>query len=544
MDDAPDTARTAPSPVPDEQAVRTAEQRLARLNAQAAGVRAELMRLRHDLAQVQQDFNGLRAAQLVEANEQLVLAALHAQAVADTAVSNLDELARSAQRDTLTGTPDRALMLDRLDTAIAQARRRGTHIGVLFVDLDQFKQINDSLGHAVGDAVLQLVARRLELVVRDTDTVSRHGGDEFLVLLPELAQPADAALIAEKILAALAEPAPVADHVLHLSASVGIAVYPEDGIDSHTLITRADAAMYRSKRRGPGGWEFRGTGVPSIGPVPPPAKRREADPQQGLHLRNLREVNEQLVIAAMTSHELEAQVEEVHTRQIKFLAMVAHELRNPLAPIRTAAELLKRARADDPVLARLQVVIERQVAHMSRLVEDLLDGSRVSTGKFRLECSHVDMADIVALAVETCRPLIDRRHQQLTVQQPGGTLPVYGDPVRLAQVLGNLLDNASKYTPERGQITLTATVEGGAIVITVSDNGIGITREALRDVFDLFVQGTRALTAHNRGLGIGLAVVRELVEAHGGTVAAKSAGRDLGSEFTVTLPLAAASPEQ
>jgi len=541
MDDAHVTAGTAPDPTPDEQKVSAAAQRLALLDAQADGVRAELMRLRRDLAQVQQDFNGLRAAQLVEANEQLVLAALHAQAVADTAVSNLDELARTAQRDTLTDTPDRALMLDRLDTAIALARRHGARIGVLFVDLDQFKQINDSFGHAVGDAVLQLVARRLESVVRDTDTVSRHGGDEFLVLLPELVQPSDAALIAEKMLAALAEPAPVAGHVLRLSASIGIAVYPEDGTEAQSLISRADAAMYRSKRRGLGGFEFR-AGVPTTELRPPTAMRRGGAQQQDFHLRDLRDANERLVIAAMTAHELEAQVEEVHSRQIKFLAMVAHELRNPLTPIRTAAELLKRARADDPLLTRLQGVIERQVAHMSRLVEDLLDGSRVSTGKFRLECGHVDMADIVALAAEACRPLMDRRHQKLTVQQPPRPLPVHGDPVRLAQVLGNLLDNASKYTAEHGLITLTLAVEGGAVVTTVSDNGIGITPEALGHVFDLFVQGTRALTVHNRGLGIGLAVVRELVEAHGGSVVARSAGRDLGSEFIVTLPLAATSP--
>jgi signal transduction histidine kinase len=267
------------------------------------------------------------------------------------------------------------------------------------------------------------------------------------------------------------------------------------------------------------------------------ARDRSASPEwPDLHLRDLREANEQLVIAALTAQELERQVEQMHSRQIKFLAMVAHELRNPLAPIRTAAELLRRARTDEALMARAQGVIERQIAHMTRLVEDLLDGARISTGKFRLEAHRVDLADTLATAADACRAAMDTKHQQLTLALPDAPLRVHGDPVRLAQVFGNLLENASKYTPEGGHIALRASVGSGSIAVTVCDDGIGITREALHHVFDLFVQGTRAMTARNRGLGIGLAVVRELVEAHGGTVEARSAGTDLGSEFIVTLP--------
>jgi len=178
----------------------TAQRRLARLNAQAERVRTELAHLRQDLLDVQRDFNGRLAAQLVEANERLVIAALHADTIAEEAMTNLDELARSSQRDALTDTPNRALMLDRLDSAITLARRRGTRLAVLFLDIDHFKQINDTLGHPVGDQVLQLAARRLESAVRESDTVSRYGGDEFVVLLADMSQPSDAARIAAKML--------------------------------------------------------------------------------------------------------------------------------------------------------------------------------------------------------------------------------------------------------------------------------------------------------------------------------------------------------
>ncbi len=192
---------------------------------------AELARLRQELTAARNDCDARRSAQLREANEKLLLAALQADQIAESAVNDRDVLASRSQRDPLTGTPNRSLMLDRLESAIALAHRRGTHIAVLFLDLDLFKQINDVLGHAVGDETLQLVARRLQSVLRDSDTVSRHGGDEFLALLTEITQPTDATLIADKMLAAL---------------------YPQDGTDAASLIAHADAAMYAAKRAGGG----------------------------------------------------------------------------------------------------------------------------------------------------------------------------------------------------------------------------------------------------------------------------------------------------
>lgn len=540
----PTTERPADDPTRGGRPGEGKESRTVQIDTQLDARRAELLRLRRVLTDVPQDFSGPRRADtLLEANEQLVLAALHAEAIAEAAVSTLGELARSSQRDALTDTPNRAVMLDRLENAIAMAHRHRTRTAVLFVDLDHFKQINDRLGHAVGDAVLQLVASRLNEAVRDSDTVSRHGGDEFLVLLSEISQPADAALIAEKMLATLAAPYRSRDHAVSLSASIGIAIYPEHGEHAATLIGHADAAMNRAKGRGGGNFEFY-VAEPSsdVGGEPPAADMPQPPPfvlrrENAALIQELREANEHLVVATLTALEQESHSEEAYRRQIKFLATVAHELRNPLTPIRTVAEMLKHASPDDALRARLHVIIEDQVAHMSKLVDDLLDGSRVSTGKFRLECETVDLARILRSSIDTFLPAMHTRQQRFQSQLPAGPLYIRGDPVRLAQIFSNLLDNAVKYTPERGEIALNVQTRDRTVAIAVSDSGIGIAAETLPTIFDLFVQDARALARSNGGLGIGLAVVRELVDAHGGSVFGRSPGKSCGSEFVVELPL-------
>ena len=508
-------------------------------------MRIELAQLRQTLADMQRGAAWENSVHLREANEKLVLAALHAEGIADASVKSLGELSRSAQRDTLTDTPNRALMLDRIESAIALARRHGTRVAVLFLDLDGFKRINDTFGHAIGDTALQLAARRLELVVRNSDTVGRHGGDEFLVLMSEILQPTDAALIVEKILVAFAAPLQLGDNKIDLAASIGIAVFPEDGEDARVLIDRADAAMYLAKRRPGSSYCFfnQDTSTQRIlqartEVVQPSSQTAESmKAEQSSQMQHLREANEQLVLGALTSQDMQARAESKHRQQVKFIAMVAHELRNPLNPIRTAAELLKRVRGDQALLANLQGIIERQVTHMSRLIDDLLDGSRAGLGKLRLECSTVNILDVIGVAVETCKPAIDARRQTLALHLPSRPLGMEGDHLRLAQIVSNLLDNASKYTPAGGAITLTTKVECEAIVIAVADNGIGITPDALGHIFELFVQDERALALQNGGLGIGLSVVRDLVEAHEGSVVARSAGPDRGSEFIVRLPI-------
>ena len=247
---------TAIPPMADGTEINTVES-LARLQEQAHLLQAALSQPQTAVvADADLSLSFDRMALIVEANERLVQVALAAQSAIALANEDLAKLTRMNQRDALTDTPNRALMLDRLQSAIGMAQRRGTYAAVLFLDVDHFKKINDTLGHAVGDAVLQLVARRLESSVRDSDAVGRHGGDEFLVLLPEVSKIADVSVIAEKILCDIAAPAHVLGHTLQLSISVGVAIYPDDGAEAVSLIGSADSAMYCSKRLGGGKFAF------------------------------------------------------------------------------------------------------------------------------------------------------------------------------------------------------------------------------------------------------------------------------------------------
>jgi signal transduction histidine kinase/CheY-like chemotaxis protein len=230
---------------------------------------------------------------------------------------------------------------------------------------------------------------------------------------------------------------------------------------------------------------------------------------------------------------------EADRRKDQFLAMLAHELRNPLAPIITAAEVLRLRGPDDPVLNRQRETIERNALHLSRMVEDLLEVSRITQDKIELRKGRVELGGVVEQAVGSVQTAMDARRQELTVSVP--LYPVYleADPTRLVQVLVNLLHNAAKYTPEGGHVSLIATLEREEAVLQVRDTGLGIEADLLPHVFGLFVQGDRSLAHTEGGLGIGLTLVKRLVEMHGGTVGARSAGPGQGSEFTVRLPAAA-----
>ncbi|MEZ0230991.1 MAG: ATP-binding protein [Planctomycetota bacterium] len=235
-------------------------------------------------------------------------------------------------------------------------------------------------------------------------------------------------------------------------------------------------------------------------------------------------------------------LEEAHQRKDEFLAMLAHELRNPLAPLATAAHLIKAHEKADPSLKRLQQVIDRQVRHLTRLVNDLLDVARMTSGKVRLEKRVVDAGDVIAAAVETVRPLVDARRQCLTVTGPEEPTFIDADPARLGQVIANLLNNATKYTPEGGEIVVSAEHAAGELVIRVRDTGVGIAADMLPRIFDIFTQADRSLDRAQGGLGIGLALVKQLVAMHGGRVAANSLGVGLGSEFVVTVPARETAP--
>jgi PAS domain S-box-containing protein len=229
-------------------------------------------------------------------------------------------------------------------------------------------------------------------------------------------------------------------------------------------------------------------------------------------------------------------LERTDQRKDEFLAMLAHELRNPMAPIRTAAELLRLAPGDEARVAKAAEVISRQVAHMTNLVDDLLDVSRVTRGLVEFEREPVDLRGVVAAAVEQTEAAVQSRGHTLVLETTGGPAVVLGDRHRLVQVLSNLLNNAAKYTPRAGSIRVALTVDDGDVRIAVTDNGVGMEPALLPHVFDLFSQAARTPDRAQGGLGIGLALVRSIVRAHGGSITATSAGPGRGSTFELVLP--------
>jgi CheY-like chemotaxis protein len=232
---------------------------------------------------------------------------------------------------------------------------------------------------------------------------------------------------------------------------------------------------------------------------------------------------------------MEEALKEADRRKDEFLAMLAHELRNPLSAIHNALQLARKSRKPEH-LAWAQDVIGQQVKHLARLIDDLLDVSRITRGKIQLRRERQDLAPIIHRAVETVRPLIEARQHQLTVSLTSGPLRLEADPTRLEQILVNLLTNAAKYTEEGGRIRLTGRRDGGELVLAVRDDGVGIAPEMLPHVFEPFTQVARSLDRSQGGLGIGLTLVQKLAEMHGGSVSAASDGPGRGSEFTVRLP--------
>ena len=241
---------------------------------------------------------------------------------------------------------------------------------------------------------------------------------------------------------------------------------------------------------------------------------------------------------AIENASLVATLRESDRRKDEFLAMLAHELRNPLAPIRNAAHIIRARATGERELTWATEIIERQVYQMTRLVDDLLDVSRITSGKITLHRERIDARATVAIVVEACQPQITSQHHKLNVDLPAEPLYVDADPVRLSQILFNLLDNAAKYTDPGGRIWLMMTPDDGWVEIRVRDTGIGIASDMLTQIFEMFTQIDRSLERSKGGLGIGLMLVHRLVEMHGGTVRATSDGAGQGSEFVVRLPQA------
>jgi signal transduction histidine kinase len=236
----------------------------------------------------------------------------------------------------------------------------------------------------------------------------------------------------------------------------------------------------------------------------------------------------------------EEALREVDRRKDEFLATLAHELRNPLAPIRNSLYLLRMANTDASTQARAHEIIERQVQQMVRLVDDLLEVSRITTGKLELKREPVDLRKIATAALEAVEPVVRERHHRLEVKLPPPDMIIDADPIRLAQVFLNLLNNAAKFTHPGGHIQFILEVRNGEMIATVRDDGVGIAPDMIESMFEMFAQADRSLEKTTAGLGVGLSLSRRLVELHGGTIEAYSAGAGKGSEFTVRMPARAA----
>jgi PAS domain S-box-containing protein len=240
-------------------------------------------------------------------------------------------------------------------------------------------------------------------------------------------------------------------------------------------------------------------------------------------------------------HDLLQELQEGDRRKNEFLAMLAHELRGPLAPLRNMLEVLKRSKGDRALVEQASTSMDRQLRHLVRLVDELIDINRITRDTIELRKDTVELAPVVQQSVEACRPMAESAHQRVEISLPDEPIRLHADPVRLAQVFGNLLGNACKYTGDGGSIALSAEREGDDVVVKVSDTGIGIPRDSLDRVFDMFTQLDQSLERSQGGLGIGLTLVKRLVEMHHGSVEAHSEGRGRGSEFVVRLPTLSAS---
>lgn len=524
-----------------EQPPRNADTDLARrelseLRRQTRSVRRQLRHLHQDLASLKSQLPSALHTDLQAANEQLVLSSLLAHSKLDDHAHALREAARNANRDPLTQLPNRALLFERLEQSIVAAQHQSTRIALLFVDLNDFKRINDLFGHSTGDEFLRLAAQRLTAAAAPSGIVARYGGDEFVVLLDGVDSHDAAATITRQLVQSLDTPCLVGKHELHLGASIGISVYPDDGETGMTLLQHADDAMYCAKRNVAARFMFYrdciALDLAHAAPAPAAADPRPLpeDPHDAL-----RQANSALILAAMGAQQLHAAAEQGVQRQNEMLAFVAHELRNPLTPILVASSMLNSLPGAE--LPRMRHIIEHEVQHMTRLIGDLLDLSRVRTGKLRILKQSIDLHAVIEEAAAACLPLITARQQSFALRLPPQPTLLRGDGVRLSQVLRNLLDNASKYTPEGGRIGLQLSLHGRRAIIVVSDNGIGIGDDALQRIFEPFMQDNHAIGFNGAGLGIGLAVVRQIVEVHGGSVVASSDGIGKGCTFTLSLPL-------
>ena len=463
-------------------------------------------------------------AEIEEASELLAVTALHAAAAAEESRGRLERAARPFEVDALTGLPNRLLFRDRFSQALAHARRQNSRVGVLFIDLDHFKEINDEYGHNVGDLIIQYVANCLKHAGRDVDTVCRHGGDEFLILLSEIGDTVSAALFAEKILEALREPVRIADATFTVSASIGISLYPDDGADQDALIQRADAAMYVAKRNG-SRIAFASPHLQLIsasnehtadmGMRDPVGLLELALSDAHTEIANLRARNTRLERDLLGAEREQAKANEAKQYQSHLLNVVAHELRNTLAPLSSAAEVLTLLRTGPSMMDRLELVLKRQIGHISRMLNDLLDVSRLNMGRLTVDHQRVDLAEVIEASMLELATEFAKREQSVRVSVETVSPVVAGDTVRLRQVVTTLLERVSASLSKGASMTVSLYEHEDLLFVAIADGqGSGDQHDASAAALDLNSPHTSSATGTI--LTVAVMVVIELLKSHGG----------------------------
>lgn len=477
---------------------------------------------------------------VVKVNEQLVQEALRVQAEAELTEHAQDEAERLGGLDPITRLPMRGRLLDQLAQSLALAQRHDRVLALLDLGLGHFAQIQARLGREAADMLLREVADRISASLRGCDLVGRQNLGGFLIGLVEITQPEDATRVARKIHAALDRPIQVGEQQVQLTASIGIAVFPHDAEQIDALVDTAAAQKGRDGMRRPGAFAM-GTDARTSGSLEgsPPSHdevNSHASGVQAPETSRLRDANERLIVSILDARELSDALLQARHRHVALLAVIAEELRDPQAPVRLAAALLGHAQVDQALLPRVQSMLHEQLRRMKQMLGNLdgLVGTHLDA--LALARERIDLRAAVQGAMQQAKAAFHARRQRVDVQLGEQPLEVMGDMDRMVQVLENLLDNASKYSGEGGNVAVRGSLVKNSVMLEVCDDGIGLASAVKPQIFAPFWHDAEALAVQGAGVGIGLTVVRKLVEAHNGSVQAHSAGRGLGSRFVVTLP--------
>lgn len=493
---------------------------------------------------VTQELPVILTDEILEASELLAVTALHAAAAADESRDSFERAARPFDVDALTGLPNRVLFRDRLSQALAHARRRNSRVAVLFVDLDHFKEINDSQGHAIGDMIIRYVAGCLKDAGRDVDTVCRHGGDEFLILLSDIEGATGAASFAEKVSAALREPVRIADNTFRVSASIGISLYPDDGVDQETLIQRADSAMYVAKRNGLGvafaSAQHQVTTLPASDSGAPATRDPVGLLEVALadahaELADLKAQNARLEQVLLGAEREQIKANEAKQYQSRLLNVVAHELRNSLSPLQSAADVMSMVRMDPSLMQRLELVLKRQISHISTLLTDLLDVSRLNIGRLTIELERVDITDVIERAVLQRASELAKREHRVDVRIETESPAIDGDTMRLTQVVSTLLDRMSAGLRYGAQITVSVYDHNGMLFIAIADGSSTVlTHDSSAQTLDF--SASHPSDMGNDIVTVAVMVVIELLKSHGGQLTASHTATGEVRRVQIALP--------